>query len=163
MQNLTNRNRAIGKAGFNSRQRQRGVTLMELLTVVTIIAIVASISYPSYTQFIIRAKRSAGTSMLLQLADRQQQFFMDNKQYAANMTGLGYATNAISINDEGTVSDASDDESVYTISLSNTTATTYTLTATPLHRQAAKDTKCGKLTLTHTGERGQSGSAENCW
>jgi len=156
-------NRAIGMTELSSRKRQRGVTLMELLTVVTIVAIIASVSYPSYTQFILRAKRSAGASMLLQMADRQQQFFMDNKQYAANMTNLGYASASISINDEGKVISASDTESIYTIGLTNTSATAYTLTATALHRQAAKDTKCGNLTLTNTGERGQSGSGENCW
>ena len=101
--------------------------------------------------------------MLLQIADRQQQFFMDNKQYAANMTSLGYATESISISDDGKVISATDDDSVYAISLSNTTAITYTLTATPQFQQAKRDTKCGDLTLTNTGERGQSGAAKNCW
>ena len=45
---------------------------MELLIVVAIISIIAAVSYPSYEQFVVRAKRRAGTSMLLQIADLQQ-------------------------------------------------------------------------------------------
>ena len=79
----------IGTNGIVPRRRQLGVTLMELMIVVAIISIIAAISYPSYEQFIVRAKRSAGTSMLMQVADRQQQYFMDNKRYAASLTNLG--------------------------------------------------------------------------
>ncbi len=59
----------------NVRQydRQAGVTLIEVLIVLVIIAIIASAAYPLYTQYVVRAKRSAGTSMLLRVADRQQQ------------------------------------------------------------------------------------------
>lgn len=143
--------------------RQRGVTLMELLTVVTIISIVAAVSYPSYEQFVVRAKRSAGTSMLLQVADLQQQYFMDNKQYASNLTRLGYSAESIMIADDGNVVSAGSNDRVYQISLSDTSATTYTLTATPQKRQAEKDKSCANLTLTHAGEKGQSGSGSNCW
>jgi type IV pilus assembly protein PilE len=136
---------------------------MELMTVVTIISIVAAISYPSYTQFIIRAKRSAGTSMLMQIADRQQQYFMDNKRYAANLTSLGFDDDTVMIGDDGTILTASDADRVYGVSLSVATATTYTLTATPQLRQSEKDSTCGNLTLTHTGAKGQSGSGDTCW
>ena len=142
---------------------QRGVTLTELLTVVAIISIVAAISYPSYEQFVIRAKRNAGTSMLLQIADLQQQYFMDNKRYASTLTNLGYSGESIMISDDGHVVSSGDDKRIYQISLSNTTATTYTLTATPQMRQAEKDKSCANLTLTHAGEKGQSGSGTNCW
>lgn len=136
---------------------------MELLTVVAIISIIAAVSYPSYEQFVVRAKRSAGTSMLLQIADRQQQFFMDNKRYAANLTSLGFDNNTVMITDDGNFVSATDDKRVYGISVSASTATTYTLLATPQLRQAAKDSKCGNLSLTHAGDRMASGDGENCW
>jgi type IV pilus assembly protein PilE len=148
---------------YSIRARQRGVTLTELLTVVTVISIIAAISYPSYEQFVIRAKRNAGTSMLLQVADLQQQYFMDNKRYAATLTNLGFPGESFMIADDGKIVSAGDDKRVYQLSLSNTTATTYTATATPQLRQAAKDTSCANLTLTHAGEKGQSGSGSNCW
>jgi type IV pilus assembly protein PilE len=146
-----------------SLTRQKGVTLLELMIVVVIIAIISAFAYPSYTQFVLRAKRTAGTSMLLQIADRQQQFFMDNKRFAANLTRLGYPANTVMIDEEGAVvADASTDR-VYNISVSASTATTYTLTAAPQLVQASKDTKCGSLSLDNAGAKGYSGSGGDCW
>ena len=39
--------------------------------------------------------------MLLQVADRQEQFFADNKRYATNLTQLGYVANGFMIDDQG--------------------------------------------------------------
>ncbi|MDH3439847.1 MAG: prepilin-type N-terminal cleavage/methylation domain-containing protein [Gammaproteobacteria bacterium] len=143
--------------------KQRGVTLMELLIVVAIISIIASVAYPSYTNFVVRSKRTAATGALLQIADRQQQFFMDNKRYAGSMTSLGYASDSIMIDEEGAVVTTADDGRVYNIQISASNIVTYELTATPQLKQAEKDTECGNLTLTHTGAKGQSGSGNNCW
>lgn len=144
-------------------RRQKGVTLLELMIVVVIIAIISTFAYPSYTQFVLRAKRTAGTSMLLQIADRQQQFFMDNKRFAANLTRLGYPGNTVMIDEEGAVVvDASADR-IYNISVSAATATTYTLTAAPQLVQASKDTKCGSLTLNNAGVKGHGGTGGDCW
>lgn len=147
----------------NSRHMQRGVTLMELLIVVAIISIIASVAYPSYTQFVTRSKRAVAAGALLQIADRQQQFFMDNKRYAGSMTSLGYASDSIMIDEEGGVVTTADDGRVYNIQISASNIVTYELTATPQLNQAKKDTDCGNLTLTHTGQRGQSGSGDKCW
>ncbi len=143
--------------------RQSGFTLMELMIVVAIIAIIAAVSYPSYVQFVVRAKRAAGTSMLMQVADRQQQFFMDNKRYAATLTSLGYASNLVMVGDDGQIVAAGDEDRVYGLDLTNTTATSFTLTATPQLNQAERDTLCGNLTLTDAGAKGQSGSGKRCW
>jgi type IV pilus assembly protein PilE len=144
-------------------RRQRGVTLMELMTVVAIISIIAAVAYPSYTQFVTRTKRAVASGMLMSVADRQQQFFMDNKRYATTLTNLGYASDTIMIDEEGAIVAAGSDDRVYEIEISASNFVTYELTATPQLRQATKDTDCGSLTLTHTGERGYSGSGGNCW
>ena len=149
--------------GFRIREKQKGVTLLELMIVVVIIAIISAFAYPSYTRFIIRAKRTAGTSMLLQIADRQQQFFMDNKRFAANLVRLGYAGNTVMIDEDGAVVADGDADRIYNISVSAATATTYTLTATPQLVQASKDSDCGSLTLTEAGVKGYSGSGGECW
>jgi type IV pilus assembly protein PilE len=148
---------------FGQYDRQAGVTLIELMIVIVIIAIIASAAYPLYTQYVVRAKRSVGTTMLLQVADRQQQYFMDHKRYASSLESLGFTSNPFMMNDQGTLVADGDPKRIYGISLSDTTATTYTATAEPQENQANKDTQCASLTLTHTGEKGQSGSGTKCW
>jgi len=145
------------------RNRQAGVTLMELLIVVAIIAMISAFAYPSYTQFVVRSKRTAATGALMQIADRQQQFFMDNKRYAATLTSLGYANDSIMIDDEGRVVPDADAGRVYNVRISASNIVTYELTATPQLKQAERDGKCGSLTLTNTGARGQSGASDKCW
>ena len=147
----------------DNMNKQGGVTLLELLIVVAIVAIIGSFAYPSYMEHVVNTKRTIATSTLLQVADRQQQFFMDNKRYAANLTNLGFGANPLTIADDGMASAAGDADSVYTISLSNVTATTYTLTAAPLHGQASRDTDCGSLTLTQAGAKGNSAGGADCW
>jgi len=144
-------------------ERQAGVTLIELMIVIVIIAIIASAAYPLYTQYVVRAKRSVGTTMLLQVADRQQQYFMDHKRYASSLESLGFTSNPFMMNDQGALVVDTDPNRIYGISLSDTTATTFTATAEPQENQADKDTQCASLTLTHAGEKGQSGSGTKCW
>jgi len=145
------------------RARQSGVTLIELMVVVVIIAIISAFAYPSYTQFVVKSKRGVGTSMLLQVADRQQQFFLDNKQYATDLTDLGFLTDPFMISEQGAYLVATSADRVYEISLSAATATTYTVTATPQLYQASKDTKCAKLSITHAGVKDASGPSDDCW
>jgi type IV pilus assembly protein PilE len=142
---------------------QSGVTLIEMMIVIVILALIASMAYPSYMNYVVDTKRTAATSILLQVADRQQQFFMDNKRFANDLTNLGFANNPLVIADDGrTMANAADSESIYSVALSNVTATTYTITAAPLNGQAARDTECGSLTLNQTLTKGSDGGSD-CW
>ena len=147
----------------NHKKRQRGFNLIELMVVVAIVAILGAVAYPSYVQHIVDTKRTAARSMLLQVADRQQQFFMDNKTYAANLTSLGFGANPLVVGDDGREVPAGDMESVYSVALANVGVTTYTATAAPLNGQLSRDTECGSLVLDQSGNRTQSGAGTNCW
>ena len=146
-----------------SREAQRGLTLIELMIVVTIVAILSAFAYPSYERYVIKSKRSIAQNALLQVADRQQQFFMDNKRFAADITDLGFPADPYVVDDDGAVTVAGDADAVYSLTLSNVTATTWTLTAAPLHGQLSRDTYCGNLTITHTGAKDKSGASDDCW
>jgi type IV pilus assembly protein PilE len=151
----------------NSRTRhassQLGVTLIELMVVVAIVAILSAFAYPSYDRYVIKTKRSVAQSALLQVADRQQQFFMDNKRFAADLTNLGFPANPYVLNDDGASTVAGDTQAVYSVSLSNVTATTWTATAAPLQGQLSRDSYCGSLSLTQAGAKGKTGSSDKCW
>ena len=148
---------------LNHLKYQRGMNLIELLIVVAIVAILGAIAYPSYVRHIVDTKRTAARNMLMQVADRQQKFFMDNKTYAADLTNLGFGANPLVVGDDGRELGAGNAESVYSVTLANVGVTTYTATAAPLNGQLSRDTKCGSLTLDQSGSRGQSGAGTDCW
>jgi type IV pilus assembly protein PilE len=143
--------------------RQAGVTLIELMVVVAIVAAIFAFAFPSYERYIVRAKRAVGQNVLMQVADRQQQFFMDNKRFAADLTDLGFTANPFIIDDDGASTVAGDVDAVYSVALANVTATTWTATATPLNGQLSRDTFCGNLTINQAGAKGKSGAGDNCW
>jgi len=146
-----------------NQNRQHGMTFLELLIVLVIIGILAAFAYPSYMQYVVDTKRTAATSILFQVADRQQQSFMDNKTYSADLTDLGFPANPLVVGDDGRPLTASDVQSVYSVALSNVGVTTYTITATPLHGQLTQDTECGAMTLNQAGTKGAAGPVEDCW
>ena len=144
-------------------KKAKGFTLIELMIVVAIVALISVIAYPSYMNYVINTKRNVATNTLLQIADRQQQFFMDNKRYAATLTDLGLAANPLILDEQGNPADAGNTRTVYAVSLSDITATTYTITAAPVNMQLKRDTKCGSLTLNQAGTQGASTGYDGCW
>lgn len=81
----------IGSA--RSKGRERGFTLTELLITVAVLTILVGIAVPSYRQFIIRGKRSAAQSVMMDIANREQQYLLANRQYAdkATLEANGFA------------------------------------------------------------------------
>ncbi len=124
-----------------------GFTLIELMITVAIIGILASIAYPSYTDFITRSNRSEGQRELLRYANLQEQVYVDSRSYAANMKGLGKSTVIIKTNSEN-----------YIISVSDQTATTFTLKAEAQNNQTS-DTGCTTLTVDEIGTK----TPTICW
>lgn len=69
----------------------RGVTLIELLVVVAVIAILVAVAYGSYSNHIVRTHRVAAQNAMLEIANRQQQYFLANRAYAEELADLGYS------------------------------------------------------------------------
>ena len=80
----------LGKA----YQKMRGVTLLELMIVVVIIGIMAAIAYPNYRDFAARAKRNEAKAILLEIAQNQERFYLQNSTYGT-LSQLGYAGDTI--------------------------------------------------------------------
>ena len=69
----------------------KGFTLIELMISVAIIGVLVAIAYPSYTNSLIKGSRAAAKSYLLEAAQKQQQFLLDNRAYGtkAELEGSG--------------------------------------------------------------------------
>jgi len=141
-----------------------GFTLMELMIVVAIMGILAAVAYPSYTQYVLRGKRAEAKTRLLQVAQLQERFFSENNGYTVNIASLlGVAGTVYS-------SEANNATSGYQITAAagtgagQTIANSFVLTATPQLTQT-DDTKCGTLTLAHTGAKSKTGTGtlSDCW
>jgi len=64
------------------RRYSFGVTLIELMIVLAVLAILVSIAYPSYQTHVRKGLRSAGQQFLMDIAQRQEQYLLDNRAYA---------------------------------------------------------------------------------
>ena len=135
--------------------RCSGVTLIELIVVVAIVALLASIVVPTYTRYTVKTNRAAAAAVVAGIANRQEQFFLDTRQYAANLATLG-ATVPQEVSRHYTIA---------TSAQNNATPPTFSVTATPVGAQASRDTKCAVLTLAGNGTKTVSGPgpATDCW
>lgn len=63
----------------------RGFTLTELMIAVAIVGILSTVAYPSYKSSVQRGQCSQGQQFLMEVADRQSQYFFTARAYATNL------------------------------------------------------------------------------
>jgi type IV pilus assembly protein PilE len=135
-----------------SFERSAGFTLMELMVAVAIVGILAAIAYPSYTRQIAKGNRSAAQSFMFSLANKQEQYLLDNRQITTTVTDLLTPSTDVTKN--------------YTVTITaGATPLSYTITATPTATQASRDAQCGTLSLKNDGTKGitGTGTVATCW
>ena len=140
----------------NNHSALRGFTLIEVMITVAIVAILVAIALPSYTRYAVRAKRSAAQSVMMNLANKEEQYLLDARAYTTSLPNLGFVSTPPEIANDYTV----------TIIVGTGTVPTYLITAAPIGNQLAKDTDCGQLTLDQSSIKGiQNGTstAGACW
>ena len=128
----------------------RGFTLIELLVVVLIIGVLAAIALPAYQDRVMTTRRNAAKACILERSQFLERFYTTNLTYAG--------ANPPPCQAQGDLATS------YTITQA-LAARTYTVTATPIGRQLARDTQCGTLSINNTGVKTKSGSGtvDFCW
>lgn len=134
--------------------REKGFSLIELMITVIIIAVITIIAIPIVTEHGLKAKRAVVKGVLMDMQSTQENFFINNKSYAASLEQLNYAS-PLYVDDNGT--SVLQANGYYQITLV-ATAFEYTISAVPLNSQI-KDIKCGALSINNIGVR----SPAACW
>ena len=137
-------------------QKIRGFTLVELLVAVLIIGILSAIAIAAYTTYIRKANRIDAKNALLTMQMQEEKYRTTNNAYSGAL-GVGSPIRESTISDDGH----------YSLSISNVSASTYTLTATAIGDQL-NDTDCRTFTLNQDGTRTATNSADaitttECW
>ena len=129
-------------------RRSAGFSLLELMIVVVVIAILAAIVYPNYRESVLKSRRGQAKADLVEIAQILERRHTVDNQYG------------------GPVPVLSDSSALqhYTFTSGNIAngAQAFMLTATPTGSQTQD--ACGTLSLTSTGEKGNSsGTLADCW
>ena len=75
-------------SALRARSRHGGFTLIELMVTVVIVAILASIAFPSYATFMKKSRRGDTESVMMDIAQREQQYLLDTRTYAPTVAVL---------------------------------------------------------------------------
>ncbi len=119
-------------------KKLRAFTLLELMIAVVIIAILVGIAVPTYLTFVKKSRRNDAVQALLSMQLAQEKYRLNNNSYGDLSQIWGGATTTAG--------------GYYTLAISGTSATGYTLTATATGTQVG-DTEdgssCDTLILTN--------------
>lgn len=135
-----------------NKESASGFTLIELMITVAILGIIASVALPSYFEHVKRTARAEAITALLDAANKQEQYFVDNREYTNTLSDIGvasptehgfYELKAEVKNDEGT----------------------FIITATAIAGPPLEDDDCKTFSITDTGLRKSTGKADSaqCW
>jgi type IV pilus assembly protein PilE len=127
-------------------KRQQGFTLLEVMIVAVIVGILAAIALPSYQSQIRRNNRSAAQQYLQDLANRQEQYRLDQRSYASSAATLGFSASPSSVSPYYTVSVATTGSDCNGATL---VAPAYVITATA----GGSQTVDGNLCLDNLGQK----------
>lgn len=123
------------------QRQQKGFTLIELMVTVAIVGILASIAYPAYQDSVMKSRRKDIEGALLDLANVMERYFTVNNTYVGAPTPSS--------------------NTYYTVTISASDASSYTLSAAPISTGPQANDACGTLTITNTGIK--SPTTAGCW
>lgn len=118
---------------------QKGFSLIELMIAVVIVGILAAVALPSYQNYVVKGNRAAAQAFMMDVENRQKQYLLDARSYAADLATLGMTAPA-------------DVSNFYTLSIATSSAPpAFTITATPI--AGTRQESDGVLTLDNSGAK----------
>lgn len=135
----------------------KGFTLVELMIVVAVIGILAAIAYPSYQESIRKAKRIEAQAEMMDIVKKIQRYKIANFRY---LQANGTPITLTNIGEPASLSIPRQGDALYDITLTNVTATTWTLNAIP--KTNTTQQVDGALSINHRGEKCWIKGASTC-
>jgi type IV pilus assembly protein PilE len=138
---------------------KKGFTLIELMIVVAIVGILAAVAYPSYLEHIKKARRAEAKALLIQIGNREQQFYMDSRGFeaVADMTSL--AASGLRITPEPKVAE----NYGLTITVPNSVPPSFSATLTPLSGSQMDGDYSYSLSSQGVKTQTKDSVTENAW
>lgn len=123
--------------------KNRGFTLIELMIAVAVLGILAAVAYPSYTNYLVKGNRAAAKAFLLDVAQKQQQYLLDNRAYAATAADLKLDTG----------NQPPEFKRYYDLSINLVAGPPPAFTATATPKAGTRQSKDGALVINSKGEK----------
>lgn len=144
-------------------REQSGFSLLEMMVALVVAGILFFVALPAYQYAVVKSTRAAARATLLEVIARQEQYFVNHKRYAVDLTALGLSE-PYHIDERGGA--ATPANASYRIRLEITEGEYGGARAEPLNRQAG-DHGCMVFSLSRLGVRAVSGalsaSPGECW
>ena len=136
-----------------SNNKNRGMTLIELMVVVAIVAILASVALPTWNSQVQKSRRADARNTLILVRVEQEKYRADNGSYASSMSALGL----------GIYNSSSRD--YYNVSIVSSSATAFVASAAPNANGGQSGDSCGTFAINQSGldGSGEYASISDCW
>ena len=136
-----------------STNKNRGMTLVELMVVVAIVAILASVALPAWNSQVQKARRADARNTLMLVKVEQEKYRADNGSYASSMSALGLSTYNSTSRD------------YYNVSLVSRSANAFVASAAPNANGSQNSDSCGTFAINQSGPDGSGSYASitDCW
>ena len=132
------------------KKYNNGFTLIELMIVIAILAAIFAYALPNYRQYILRSHRTEAQNALMQVSHMQERFYANKNRFGS----------AEELALESIFPTPTDDNGLYYTIGMESTATSYTVTASAAGNQK-DDTKCLKFSIDSLGNK--KPTTNKCW